>query len=69
MASLAASFAIKNPKIVATLIEADEYPDLSQRYNVYGVPRTVINDTDAIEGAVPPNALLEKLARVPAARG
>lgn len=61
MASLAVSFAMINPNITASVIEANEYPDLSQRYEVYGVPRTVINDKEAIEGAVPPNMLLEKI--------
>lgn len=61
MASLAVSFAISNPNITAEIIEANEYPDLAQRYQVYGVPRTVINEKEAIEGAVPPNVLLEKL--------
>ena len=53
MASLAVSFAIANPQIRATVIEATEFPDLAQRYQVRGVPRTVINDAEAIEGAIP----------------
>lgn len=61
MASLAVSFAIANPQITAVVVEANEYPDLAQRYNVYGVPRTVINETDAIEGAVPAGNLLERV--------
>lgn len=61
MAGLAISLAIASPKITVSSIEADEYPDLAQRYNVYGVPRTVINDTDAIEGATPPNVLVERV--------
>lgn len=61
MASLAVSFAIANPRITAVVVEANEYPDLAQRYNVYGVPRTVINETDAIEGAVPAGNLLERV--------
>ena len=59
MASLAVSFALANANINATIIEANEFPDLSQQYDVYGVPRTVINDRDAIEGAVPVETLLE----------
>jgi predicted DsbA family dithiol-disulfide isomerase len=59
MASLAVSFAIANPQIRATLIEATEYPDLTQRYQVHGVPRTVINDSEAIEGAIPPAAFAD----------
>jgi len=61
MASLAVSFAVANPNITASIVEANEYPDLAQRYNVYGVPRTVINETDAIEGAVPAGNLLERV--------
>lgn len=61
MASLAVSLAIANPKIIACIVEANEYPDLAQHYNVYGVPRTVINETDAIEGAVPAGNLLERV--------
>lgn len=61
MASLAVSFAMLNSNINVSVIEANEYPDLAQRYDVYGVPRTVINETTAIEGAVPPEVLLEKI--------
>ena len=61
MASLAISFALASPKIAATIIEAGEYPDMAQRYNVYGVPRTVVNDINAIEGATPPDVLLEQV--------
>lgn len=61
MASLAVSLAIANPNITTSVIEANEYPDLAQRYEVYGVPRTVINETQAIEGAVAPAQLLEKV--------
>ena len=64
MASLATSFAIANPKIVATIIEADEYQDLAQRYAVYGVPRTIINEVEAIEGAVPQDVFLESVLKV-----
>ena len=67
MASLAVSLAVANPNITASVIEANEYPDLAQRYEVYGVPRTVINETDAIEGAVPPDNLLEKVIAAGAA--
>jgi predicted DsbA family dithiol-disulfide isomerase len=59
MASLAVSFAIANPHIHATVIDATEFPDLTQRYQVRGVPRTVIDDDEAIEGAIPPAAFTE----------
>ena len=37
----------------ADMVEAIEFPHLSQKYNVRGVPRTVINESFFIEGAVP----------------
>jgi len=43
------------------MVEAMEFPELADRYEVYGVPRTVINDTVAVEGAVPEAYLLERL--------
>jgi predicted DsbA family dithiol-disulfide isomerase len=61
MASLAISLAIISSKFTAAIIEADEFPDIAQRYNVRGVPRTVINETESIEGAVPAGVLMEKI--------
>jgi predicted DsbA family dithiol-disulfide isomerase len=35
------------------MVEAIEFPHLSNKYGVQGVPRTVINEHTVIEGAVP----------------
>jgi predicted DsbA family dithiol-disulfide isomerase len=43
----------ENPQITGDMVEAMEFPYLAHRYNVMGVPRTMINETDYIEGAVP----------------
>lgn len=53
--------AMVNPNIKAEMVEATEFPHLSQRYNVRGVPRTVINETGYLEGAAPDNMVLEKI--------
>lgn len=45
--------AIENPNVRADMIEATEYPDLSNRYQVYGVPLTVTNDKFRFEGGAP----------------
>jgi hypothetical protein len=37
----------------ADIVEASEFPALAQRYNVYAVPKTVINDTRELVGALP----------------
>lgn len=67
MASLAVTCALANSNVTASIIEANEYPDLAQRYDVYGVPRTVINDDRAIEGATPPAVLLDAIQSAVAA--
>ena len=51
---MAHQIAMANPEhITADVIEATEFPALSQRYNVYAVPKIVINDLVQFEGAVP----------------
>ncbi len=50
---LAHQLAIESDWITADMIEATEFPDLVRRYAVSGVPKTVINETLWIDGAVP----------------
>jgi hypothetical protein len=45
--------AFANPHITAYAVEATEYPDLARRYRVTGVPKTVVNETVEILGALP----------------
>ena len=47
--------------VTADMVEATEFPHLAQKYNVMGVPRTVINETVHQEGAAPEPMLLERL--------
>ncbi len=54
-------FAIENENVQAEMIEASEFPHLANKYDVMGVPRTVINEKDFIEGAVPENMLMDKI--------
>ena len=42
---LAHKLAIESPHIRADMVEAIEFPHLSNKYHVHGVPRTVINET------------------------
>jgi predicted DsbA family dithiol-disulfide isomerase len=50
--------------ITADMVEATEFPHLANKYDVYGVPRTVINETLHIEGAVPEPMLVNELLKV-----
>ena len=53
MITLANQAAIESPLVSSVAIDATEFPDLVQRYNVNGVPKTIINDATEIMGAVP----------------
>ena len=39
--------------MTASVIEATSFPDLAQRYQVTGVPKTVIGEAAEIMGALP----------------
>ena len=56
---LAHQFAMENPMVTADMIEATEFPELAQQYRVRGVPKTVVNETEFIEGAVPEGYLVQ----------
>jgi predicted DsbA family dithiol-disulfide isomerase len=47
----------------ADIVEASEFPDLAQRYNVYAVPKTVINEVAEVVGAVPESQFVDALAK------
>jgi len=51
--SLANRMAVACPNVNARTIEASEFPDLSRRFGVQGVPRTVVNEEGAFVGALP----------------
>jgi len=51
--SLANRMALASPKITALTVEANEFPEMTRRYSVQGVPRTVVNRQGAFVGALP----------------
>ena len=53
---MAHALAMISPHITAEVVEAQEFPELAQRYAVRGVPKTVINDKVKLLGAVPEEA-------------
>ncbi|MEJ2686418.1 MAG: FAD-dependent oxidoreductase, partial [Gammaproteobacteria bacterium] len=65
MVHLAHQLALASEHIRADMVESAEFPQLVQRYQVSGVPRTVVNEVHAFEGALPPaDAVLEILKGV-----
>jgi predicted DsbA family dithiol-disulfide isomerase len=61
---LAHQLAIESDLISADMVEVTEFPHLAQRYQVMGVPRTVIDETIHIEGAVPEPMLMREFAKL-----
>jgi predicted DsbA family dithiol-disulfide isomerase len=45
--------------VTATAVEATEFMDLSRKYRVTGVPKTIVNDTIEILGALPEEQFVE----------
>lgn len=51
--------AIESERVTADVIEANEFPELSDRYQVSGVPKIVINDRVELLGAQREGRLIE----------
>ncbi len=58
---LAHQMAMVSDKVTADMVEAIEFPHLSHKYDVMGVPRTVINETEFLEGAAPEGMLMARI--------
>lgn len=43
--------AIESSRVTADVVEANEFPELSERFQVTGVPKIVINDQVELVGA------------------
>ncbi|MHC4599762.1 MAG: protein disulfide oxidoreductase [Planctomycetota bacterium] len=50
---LAHQMAVESDRILADMVESSEFPHLVQRYNVFGVPRIIVNEDHGFEGALP----------------
>ena len=62
---VAHQMAMENPAMIrAEGVEATEFPDLANKYNVSGVPQTTINaGRGTVVGAVPADHLLDEIKR------
>ena len=50
--------------IRATCVEATEFMDLSRRFRVTGVPKTIVNDSTEILGALPEDEFVRSVLGV-----
>ena len=56
--------ALESSMVVGEMIEAMEFPDLADRYNVSGVPQTTINDgAGNAVGAIPEANLIQEIEK------
>lgn len=58
---LAQQMAFYSDKVTADMVEISEFPHLAQKYAVQGVPRTVINENWAQDGAAPEAMIIAKI--------
>ena len=61
VARLAHAMALESPRVVADVVEIQEFPQQAQLYRVMGVPRTVINDSVQFTGAVSEDLFLRRV--------
>jgi len=61
MTRLAHQAAILNPLIDSEMFEALEMQEEAAKFEVFGVPKTIFNDTVIVEGLTPPEMFVEKL--------
>lgn len=58
---LAHQFAMESDFVTADMVEATEFPHLAMRYQVRGVPRTIVNEESAIEGGLPEAMFIQQV--------
>lgn len=58
---LAHKLAFVSDQVRGDMVEAMEFPHLAQKYGVMGVPRSVINEEHAVEGALPEAAFVKQV--------
>lgn len=54
---------MENELISADCIESSEFPELAGQYRVFAVPKTVINESDSLEGALPEEFFLDEILK------
>ena len=60
---IAHKMAFLNENILADMVEASEFPNLSEKYGVYAVPKIVVNDKVEFEGALPEDQFIREVLK------
>jgi glutaredoxin-like protein len=61
MTRLAHQAAIINPLITSEMFESLEFQEEATKFEVFGVPKTIFNETISVDGLTPPEMFVEKL--------
>ncbi len=62
---LAHRMAVESPLVEAEMVEATEFPELADKFNVNGVPQTTINaGAGMLVGAAPEEYLVAEIMKV-----
>jgi len=64
MVRLAHQLAVESELVTADMIEGLEFPHLAQKYGVMGVPKTIINETFELVGAIPESPFIGQVLQV-----
>ncbi len=60
---LAQRMAIESDMVRADMVESSEFPHLVVKYNVFGVPKTVVNEEVEFEGSSPEPLFLAQVMK------
>ena len=60
---IAHEFAFLNDKVRADMVESEEFPELARKYEVTGVPKTIINGRASFTGALPAPAIYLEIVK------
>jgi glutaredoxin-like protein len=63
-AVLAMDMAVESSHVNAEIVESAEFPDLANKFNVMGVPLSVVNGKERVEGAAPANMIVDAIRKV-----
>ena len=60
---IAHKMAFINENIMGDMVEASEFPNLSEKYGVYAVPKIIVNDKVEFEGALPEDQFIAQVLK------
>jgi glutaredoxin-like protein len=56
-------FALQSDTIISDMVGSVEFPHLAHKYDVFGVPKIIINETHSFEGVLPEEAFADKILK------